>query len=280
MKTRILVVATLTAALAACSSVPERNSALDQARSRYVAAQANPQINALAPDELKSAGESLRVAETAMTDGSPTTTVDHLAYMTAQRVVIAQETASSRASQAITTGAAAERDKMRLGMRTAEADSAQRQLAQSQQDVQRSDARISSLESELKELNAKETPRGMVVTLGDVLFRTGQSQLQPASAIDLAKLADFFKRNPERNASIEGHTDSVGNANANYTLSEHRANAVLTALVQLGVPADRLRTQAFGEDNPTASNDNATGRQMNRRVEIVFAPQSAGASAK
>lgn len=278
MKARILVVATLTTALAACSSVPERNSSLDQARSRYVSAQANPQINALAPDELKSAGESLRVAEKAMTDGSPTTTVDHLAYMTAQRVVIAQETASSRASQAITTGAAAERDKLRLGMRTAEADSAQRQLVQSQQDVQRSDARISSLESELKELNAKATPRGMVVTLGDVLFRTGQSQLQPASAIDLAKLADFFKRNAERTASIEGHTDSVGSASANHTLSERRANAVMTALVQLGVPADRLRTQAFGEENPTASNDNTTGRQMNRRVEIVFASQSAAIS--
>lgn len=278
MKARILVVATLTTALAACSSVPERNSSLDQARSRYVSAQANPQINALAPDELKSAGESLRVAEKAMTDGSPTTTVDHLAYMTAQRVVIAQETASSRASQAITTGAAAERDKLRLGMRTAEADSAQRQLVQSQQTVQRSDARISSLESELKELNAKATPRGMVVTLGDVLFKTGQSQLQPASAIDLAKLADFFKRNAERTASIEGHTDSVGSASANHTLSERRANAVMTALVQLGVPADRLRTQAFGEENPTASNDNTTGRQMNRRVEIVFASQSAAIS--
>lgn len=272
MKTRILVVATLTAALAACSSAPERNSALDQARDRYAAAQTNQQINALAPDELKSAGESLRVAEKALTDSSPVTTVDHLAYMTAQRVVIAEQTASSRASQAITSGAAAERDTMRLSMRTAEADTAQRQLAQSQQDVQRSDARISSLESELKELNAKETPRGMVVTLGDVLFRTGQSQLQPASANDIAKLADFFRRNPERTASIEGHTDSVGSANANYNLSERRANAVMTALVRQGVPADRLRTRGFGEDNPTASNDNTTGRQLNRRVEIVFAP--------
>jgi outer membrane protein OmpA-like peptidoglycan-associated protein len=138
--------------------------------------------------------------------------------------------------------------------------------------VARGDARISSLQSELDELNAKETPRGMVVTLGDVLFRTGQSQLQPASANDIAKLADFFKRNPERTASIEGHTDSVGSAQANQLLSERRANAVLTALVRQGVPSDRLRTQAFGEDNPTASNDNETGRQMNRRVEIVFAP--------
>lgn len=272
MKTRILVVATLTAALAACSSVPERNSALDQARERHASAQADQQISALAADELRTAGQSLREAEKAMTDGSPITTVDHLAYMASQRVVIAELTASARASQAITSGASAERDEMRLSMRTAEADSAQRQLAQSQQDVQRGEARISSLESELKELNAKETPRGMVVTLGDVLFRTGQSQLQPGSANDIAKLADFFRRNPERTATIEGHTDSVGSANANYALSERRANAVLSALIRQGVPANQLRTRAFGEDNPIASNDNNTGRQMNRRVEIVIAP--------
>lgn len=271
MKTRILVATTLTAVLAACSSVPERNSALDQARGRYVSVQADPQVNALAPDELKSAAESLRAAESAMADGSPTSTVNHLAYMTAQRVVVAQETASSRASQAITAGAAAERDKLRLSMRTAEADTAQRQLAQSRQEVQRSDARVSSLEAELRELNAKETPRGMVVTVGGVLFRTGQSQLLPASASNITKLADFMKRNPERTASIEGHTDSVGNANSNRMLSEQRAQAVMTALMRMGVPADRLSTQGFGEDNPIASNDNATGRQMNRRVEVVIA---------
>lgn len=272
MKARILVVATLAAVLAACSTVPERNSALEQARDRYASVRADPQVNALAPDELKNAGESLRAAEKAMADGSPASTIDHLAYMTAQRVVIAQETASSRASQAITAGAAAERDKLRLSMRTAEADTAQRQLAQSRQEVQRSDARISSLEAELREPNAKETPRGMVVTLGGVLFRTGQAQLLPASASDMSKLADFLKRNPERTASIEGHTDSVGNANANRLLSERRAQAVMTALVRMDVAADRLRTQGFGEENPIASNDHATGRQMNRRVEVVIAP--------
>ncbi|MBA4741096.1 MAG: OmpA family protein [Azoarcus sp.] len=469
MKTRTLVVTTLTAALAACSSVPERNSALDHARDRYATAQANQQINALAPDELKAAGESLRVAEEALAGESPITTIDHLAYMTSQRVVIAEQTASARASQAITAGASAERDamqrsaraaeaeaaqrqraqaqqdarneamrtaeaeaaqrqlaqsqqdvrneamrlntrtaeadavqrqraqtqqdaqvqlaqsqqdvrneamrlnartadadaaqrqlaqsqqdvrseEMRLNTRTAEADAvqrqraqtqqdaqvqlaqsqqdvrneatrlsareaeadaaqrrfaqsqqdaqvqlaqsqqdaqrdavllsrstaetdaAQRQLAQSQQEVQRGDARIRSLEAELRELNAKETPRGMVVTLGDLLFRTGQSQLEPASANNIAKLADFFKRNPERTAMIEGHTDNVGAAAANQALSEGRANAVMTALQRQGVPANRLRTRAFGQDNPVASNDNPTGRQMNRRVEIVFAP--------
>src|SRR5205807_667055 len=135
-------------------------------------------IITLAPDELKRATESLGVAEKAWTDGAPTSTVDHLAYMSSQRVVIARDTASSRASQAITAGAAAERDKLRLEMRTREADSAQQQLASAQQSnaqktselaaadaaslreqarTQRSDARVSDLESQLKDLNAKKT---------------------------------------------------------------------------------------------------------------------------
>ena len=139
---------------------------------------------------------------------------------------------------------------------------------------------MSDLESQLAALNAKKTERGMVVTLGDVLFKSGQSQLLPGSADNLAKLADFFSRNPERKASIEGHTDSVGNANANHTLSERRANAVMLALINLGVGAERLRTHAFGEESPTASNDNATGRQLNRRVEIVFPPQAEDLSAR
>ena len=87
----------------------------------------------------------------------------------------------------------------------------------------------------------------------------------------MVKLADFFKRNPQRTALIEGFTDSTGNANANYDLSGRRANAVLTALVNLGVPAGRLNTRANGADSPTADNSTAAGRQLNRRVEIVIA---------
>ncbi|HEU0199945.1 MAG TPA: OmpA family protein [Burkholderiaceae bacterium] len=337
MNTRFVLLATVAATLAACSSIPDRNSALDQARGRFNSAQSNPQIVTLAPDELQRAGESLRVAEQTWTEGGTPATVDHLAYMTAQRVTIAEESASSRAAQAITAGAAAERDKMRLAMRTSEADKAQQQLAVSEQNnaqktaelaaadaaaerdkmrlamrtgeanqaqqqlalseqnnaqkaaelaaadaaavregarLERRDAQVKDLETQLADLNAKKTERGIVVTLGDVLFDSSQSRLLPAGSSNMVKLADFFKRNPERTASIEGHTDSVGAADANYTLSERRANAVRTALVNLGVPADRLSTRAHGEDNPVADNGTAAGRQMNRRVEIVFARQN------
>ena len=127
---------------------------------------------------------------------------------------------------------------------------------------------------QLKDLNAKQTDRGMVVTLGDVLFDTGKSQILASGSSNIAKLADFFKRNPERTALIEGYTDDVGVPSANFELSQQRANAVMTALIGLGVAADRLTTLAHGEDMPTADNATAAGRQMNRRVEIVIAPTS------
>lgn len=314
MKIRFLALTTLAAALAACSSVPDRNAALDDARSRYNAAQGNANVTALAPDELRRAAEALRLAEAARTSGDSLATIDHLSYLTKQRVAIATETASSRAAQAVTAGAAAERDKMRLEMRTLEADAAQRQLAAAQQSnaqmssqaeaaqrqlalsqdanarktaelnaaeaarireqerVARRDARLGDLEMQLRELNARKTERGMVVTLGDVLFDTGKSQLRGEGTRNLSKLADFFKRNPDRKASIEGYTDSVGSASSNMDLSERRASAVMSALVNMGVPTDRLNALGHGEEMPTASNDNAAGRQMNRRVEIVFTP--------
>lgn len=297
MRTRIFAIGAMAAALAACASMPERNRALDLAHSRYTTAQNDPQLAKLAPEEMQRAAEALRVADLAWTKKDSTPTIDHLAYLASQRVAIAEDTAASRTAQAVTAGAAAERDKMRLALRTTEADSAARQLAISQRSdaqksaelakadasavieqarMERSTARVADLESQLKDLNARKTDRGMVVTLGDVLFDSGQSRLLPAGTRNMAKLADFFKRNPQRSASIEGYTDSVGADSANFLLSERRASAVMNALVSLGVPSDRLTTKGHGAEMPVADNGTAAGRRMNRRVEIVFASQREG----
>lgn len=290
---RTLCIALFGASLAACSSVPDRNAALDQSRERIAGARSNPQVTALAADELREAEASIGQAEQAWTAGARKDTVDHLAYLAGQRVSIAQEAATGRAAQAVVTSAAAERDRMRLAERTAEADATRRELIASEQRSQaksdqiteaeatalrnqarmeQSQSRVQDLEAELTALNAKKTDRGMVVTLGGVLFYSGKSQLLASSTADMIRLADFFKRNPQRTASIEGHTDSVGSADSNLALSGRRANAVMAELVKLGVASDRLSTRSFGEEQPVAGNDTAAGRQMNRRVEIVFGP--------
>jgi len=323
MKIRYLYLATLSVVIVGCNTMPANNGALDLASDHFRSAQLDSQITTWAPEELKRAGESLHVAERSWEQGDKVEKVDHLAYMAEQRVVIARETALSKAAQAVTAGAAAERDKMRLEMRTIEADTAQQQLAvaqqnnllkaaeldsaknkaeqdklalavrsnevdlaqwqlaQAQQDdankaleLERNSAMLYDLESQLKELNARQTPRGIVVTLGDVLFDTGKSSMLAGGEHNLAKLAEFFTRNPLRRAMIEGYTDNVGSAASNYELAERRANTVMTTLVKMGVPSDRLQIHAYGEESPVANNETSAGRQMNRRVEIVFAQLS------
>lgn len=274
MNTRLIPIAVLAASLSACGHMREPNTALEQARHDVNSAQDDTRLNTFAPDELRQAKDALIAADRAWTDGGSLVTVDHLAYMAAQRLVIAQETAANKANQAVSVGAAGERDKARLAMRTNEVDAAQLKLAVADAAATQGQARVNDLEAQLKELHAKQTDRGMVVTLAGVLFESGTAELLPGSDLNMAKLAAFFKNSPQQRASIEGYTDSVGSDAANLDLSQRRADAVLKALVNLGVPTDLLTTRAHGKAQPAASNRSEAGRQMNRRVEIVFAKQA------
>jgi outer membrane protein OmpA-like peptidoglycan-associated protein len=294
-----------TLALAACSSSPKRNAALEDARQLHQRAQSNPQVLSLAGEEMARADAALAEAERAWNAREPLSTIDHLAYMAGRRVTLAEATASSIASQAIVDGAAAERDRLRLAQRTQEADasrdaadrsrmaansaqrdaeSAQRDASQSQRDAEfaqreaqmaLADAEaarreIASLEADLASLNARQTERGLVVTLGDVLFDTGRAQVRPEGNTNLRKIAEVLRDHPGYRAAIEGHTDNVGSASSNYLLSERRAAAVQQSLIDFGAATSQLSTTARGQEYPAASNETASGRQMNRRVEVIF----------
>ena len=293
-------------ALAACTAMPERNAALDAAQSRYATVSSQGPTRAMAPEELKRANAALLRAEQARTDGQDSVAVDHLAYLANQQLTLAQDAANSRTAQAVTAGAGAERDRMRLAQRTQEADMAKGQLAASQQQNANTSQQLASsqqmnadtrqqlagaqqrnasqsaqmgdmqaqLQAQWQALNAKQTDRGIVITLGDLLFATGKSQLQGDGDRAVGKLADFLKRNPDRHAAIEGYTDSVGGEAANQALSDRRAQAVVAALVSRGVPATSLQSEGYGEARPVAPNTTASGRQQNRRVEVVFAPMA------
>jgi OmpA-OmpF porin, OOP family len=110
----------------------------------------------------------------------------------------------------------------------------------------------------------------LVLTLGDVLFDTGKSSLKPGAYATIDRLANALKEVSTRAVVIEGHTDSVGSEQYNQALSEQRALAVQSALMQRGVTASQIRTAGMGEGLPVASNDSPSGRQQNRRVEVVF----------
>lgn len=285
------------ALLAACSSIAPNNIALERARARLDTAQAKPQTVAMAADQLARAREAIHRADQALVQGDDMDRVNHLAYLAEQQVRIAEDMADSRNAQAAIAGAAAERNRLRLASRTQEADMAQSQresaelasankttqLAQAEASAKlqrdhlaRRNARVDDLESQLDEMNARYTDRGAVITLGDLLFDTGASALRSSGQHRLDQLAAFMKRQPQQHASIEGYTDSIGKASSNQVLSDQRAHAVMAALVLLGVPERQLSTHAFGEAHPVGPNTTPAGRQLNRRVEVVFSREVDG----
>src|SRR6202162_513130 len=117
-------------------------------------------------------------------------------------------------------------------------------------------------------LQTRDTTRGLIVNMSDVLFDTGKYTLRPGAREKLAKVAGIILGHPGLRIQVEGHTDSVGGDEYNQRLSEQRAASVRDYLVAQGVPATSVTAKGFGKTTPVASNDTAAGRQQNRRVEL------------
>ena len=260
----------IAALLGACSSTPTTTGLLDQARSDYQSVQSNPKVASYAPLEMKQASDAMTQANLAATNNDSVENIDKLAYLAKQKIALTQEVVKQKTAEAEIDNAAKQRDQVRLDQRTNEADQAKRatQIAQSQTQAALTQAAI--LEAQLAELAARKTERGIVITLGDVLFATDQASLTPDGMRTAQKLADVLQQNPQRAVLIEGFTDSTGTSAHNQELSERRASAVRSALQQMGVARERIAIRAYGEAYPVAANDTAPSRQLNRRVEIVL----------
>lgn len=281
----LLVIAAL---VGACSSMPRTTSLLDQTRSDYIAAQNNPNVANYAPLEMKQAGEALQQANAAADHKDSAEKVDKLAYLAKQKIALTLEVAKQKSAEANVASAGKERDQIRLEQRTNEADQAkanaeqsrlatqvaQGATAEAQRKTQEAQARTAQLETQLADLAAKKTERGMVITLGDVLFGTDLARLNPDGMRTAQKLADVLQQNPQRTVLVEGFTDSTGAATHNQALSERRATAVRSALQEMGVSRERVAIRGYGATYPVAANDTAQNRQLNRRVEIVLSDAS------
>jgi outer membrane protein OmpA-like peptidoglycan-associated protein len=163
---------------------------------------------------------------------------------------------------------------------TRAAMSAQQQSVASQQQASDAEMRSRQLEAQLKDLNAKKTDRGLVITLGDVLFDTNKSDLKSGAQRSVDRLVTFLKQYPQRKALIEGFTDNVGSNSSNQALSGRRAEAVRMALLGAGVASERVAAQGYGESFPVAGNDSSGGRQANRRVEVIVSDDSGNIAAR
>lgn len=275
---------------AACTTVnPEDFQPLRQARSEYQAAAADPKVTQNAQLELQRAERELRLAEQAVKETRDTDVWEHQAYLALRSAQLARETATLRSTEQEITKADAERKQLLLAAREREASTARAQADQArarestaaqeaQAKVQEAErraaelqARVQSLQADLQNAKTEKTDRGTVMTFaGDLLFDTGQATLKPGGQRAMMKIAEVLKTDPGTMIVVEGFTDSVGSEDMNQALSERRALAVKQALVSQGAESSRIEARGYGEAYPVASNDTPAGRQLNRRVEVVF----------
>jgi len=178
--------------------------------------------------------------------------------------------ASSQASSATALSAA-----------QADADQSRADSQKAQQAAQQADADKATMRAKLSEqlnsiLQTRDSARGLIVSMSDVLFDTGKYSLKPGAREKLAKVAGILLAYPSLNIEVGGYTDNVGGDAMNQTLSENRAGSVRDYLVQQGVATNSVSSRGFGNSLPVASNDNSSGRQQNRRVELLVSGEAIG----
>jgi outer membrane protein OmpA-like peptidoglycan-associated protein len=266
-----------------------------EVRSKLSQLQANTDLANRAPLAMKDADAAVRVAETPQPDEA---LARHLVFMADRKVETAKALAETSLAEDQRTMLNQQRETARLDARTHEADAAKDQVAAARMDsaeqklaadrsrVDADTARASAVSSQLQteelqrqalrmqqqldDMNAKVTERGVVLTLGDVLFATGKADLKAAATGNLNKLVAFLGQYPNRTVLIEGYTDDVGSDDYNQGLSQRRADGVKSYLVGQGVGVVRVTSLGKGKGDPVADNSSSEGRQLNRRVEVVI----------
>src|SRR5580700_11341043 len=265
MNTKFLTGVGIALAIAGCASTPRYNETLENARSVVQAAEADPNAAKYAAVDLQTAKSDLAEADAAFIRRDDPS-IAQPAYMAAQNARLAQLRGAAKADDARVAAGQAERDSILLAARTNQVDSANRATnaanrATDDAKIARDQATENSarLQSELDALKAKPTDRGLVLTLGDVLFETGSSTLSPGAGRNLDRLVQFLTEHPDRLVQIDGFTDSVGTDSFNQDLSQHRADAVRYVLISRGISSARIGTQGYGKAYPVASNSESSG---------------------
>ncbi|SFM50508.1 OmpA family protein [Marinobacter pelagius] len=243
----------LSALMFGCASAPEQNTKVEEARMVYNKIAEDPYVARSGSSQLRSAQTELDRADALLADDEDIVLVEQAAYLAKRHAEIAEQQGLRAELEEEISSAEKRRQDIMLQLKTSEAD---------------------ALRAQMEALQAEQTERGMVLTLGDVLFDLNKADLKPAGMRTVQRLSDFMLQYEERRVRVEGYTDSTGAESYNQDLSERRAMAVRDALMAEGVARSRVEVIGYGEAYPVASNDTSAGRQQNRRVEIVISDES------
>ena len=270
---QMLLGAAVTALLTACSTTPQRNDTLENARQLVSEVETSDRAG-IAANDISNARKSLDAANKLESSKGKRAQMEYEAQNAAMSAQIAREKIATAMAREELEKGTEQRQAVQIEAREREARRSDVAAARSQEMSDSSKQRADSLESELADLKAKKTERGVVLVLGDVLFDTAQSTLNNGAYATLDRLATALRDRPNRSVVIEGHTDNVGSEDNNHMLSERRAQAVQAALQQRGVNREQISVVGRGESSPIDSNESASGRQQNRRVELIFSENS------
>jgi len=243
-------------AITACGGAPKKVDSLESARAAYSAASNKEVVVRHAASELDDARNALAKADKNWKSEGKRSRTEHFAYVAAQKVKIAELIAQRKEDDASLETMNLKRQQVQLDARSQEIDRARQETL--------------ALQQQLEDMQARMTARGIVATLGDVLFDSGEAGLKDTASLNIDKIAGFMRGYPERVAIVEGHTDNLGDDDYNLDLSRSRAHSVRAALVARGISGSRISTQSMGEVSPVADNNTVEGRQKNRRVEVIF----------
>lgn len=270
----LIATAVASVLLAACAAAPLKPDGAAEARNKLTQLQSDPNLASRAPVAMKEADTAVRVAEQPQADQELGA---YRVYLADRKVEIARAQAETSLAEDQRATLSAQRETARLDARTREADAAHVAAANSEQAAVSSEQaaansrqQATELQRQIDVLQARPTDRGLVLTLGDVLFENGRADLKAGATGNLNRLVAFLNEYPDRNVAIEGFTDSVGSEDYNQGLSERRADSVKSYLTGQGIGATRLSASGKGKSDPVASNDSAAGRQQNRRVEVII----------
>ncbi|NUT77042.1 OmpA family protein [Pseudomonas sp. C1C7] len=249
--------------LAGCASLygcagQHSEAALQQAGADFQKVKEDSNVLRIAPKDVIRAGESLARADRLSTYWGSGSDVAHYAYLSQRYSEIAREHTNQVLNEERAAKLELERQRLQLALRESKLLSVQQQGKW--------------LEEQMA-LATTQTDRGLVLTLGDVLFDTGEAELKSSANRVVLKIVQFLQLNPKRVVRIEGYADSTGGKQENLKLSRDRAQSVADVLMDLGIDDKRIQVEGYGDEYPVDANASERGRAQNRRVEIVFSDE-------